>query len=175
MCTVASTIESGHTISTEIGVDARAQSLQSSHPTFRRIQRLVYNRIKQMGNVITAPSTDTMMTRWAIESVGLTKFGVTPGGGGAAPTIVPSETMPTCGRNSWAEPGQFTEDWVRGQTGMVLCPARIVVGAESMINRFRSWNRCRDVTPGGGGACAFTSCCLRERRISHFTLPGITL
>lgn len=66
--------------------------LQSSHPNVRSITRFVYSRMMHTGVAITAPSTEMMITRCAIDS-GLSKFAITPGGAGAAPIIVLSELM----------------------------------------------------------------------------------
>lgn len=61
----------------------RRQELQSSHPVLRKMKNLVYMRIQNTKVEIDIHKAKmTIMT--TLKFSGLTKFGLTPGGGGKA-------------------------------------------------------------------------------------------
>ena len=64
----------------------RGQDLQSSQSNRLKMHFLVYDRIKTKNTATIGDTKAAVMTIHAIES-GLSKFGVTAGGGGHAPTI----------------------------------------------------------------------------------------
>lgn len=69
-----------------------------------------------MGIATAAPSTEMMITRCAMDS-GSSKFAITPGGAGIAPTLVPSELMFTMMSGF----DQYSADSVKRAMGIVIC------------------------------------------------------
>lgn len=61
-------------------------TVQSSNLTIRIIRNLTYSRIQRMNVARAQVETVVMMTLYPVDG-GLTKFGVTPGGGGTTPTV----------------------------------------------------------------------------------------